>query len=617
MPGLRRLLRLLAIGFGRRSPHGPLILLAALLGGVAPVIIGLLTRIIVNSLTVHHPALGTPLLAAAGIGVATLCLALTPAISDFAVGSVSRRTRLFMQGQLFTAVNRLPGLTLFEEPASLDRLRIAQDVGETAPSQALQAAVTLGQGSITLVGFLVGLYLVAPVLGLVVVASAVPDILSQLTLARMRLRTQWRSAAHVRRRIFYAMLHLEEPAAREIRLFGFGSHLVARMQGELQDLNSLEAAVSRTQFRLLALSASAGAVAAGGGLLLAVVWTVQGRLMVGDIALYLAAVVGVQAGLGGMVQSLGLLFEAQGGYQHYESILQTPPDLTLSAQPQCVPELQHHIEFRDVWFRYGASAPWILEGVNLILPAKKTLAIVGVNGAGKTTLAKLLCRFYDPSVGSILWDGIDIRDFAVEALRTRLSASFQDYMCYDLTFKENIALGRIDDIGSPTAVQQAANAAAADVVAARLRNGYETQLSRIFMLGEEANDGTRLSGGEWQRVALARALMKKQAEVLILDEPGAGLDAQTEHSLDERLKRLSWHPTTLLIAHRLSSVRDCDQIAVLEDGRITEFGTHDDLISRAGTYCKLFRMQAGRFKDAPLARGTKLATYTKERSPVR
>ncbi len=594
MAQLRRLARLLRLGFGGPLTGGGILVLA-IVGGLAPVLIGLMIRTVIDSLAHHASTFDGPLLAAAGVVAATLSLAVIPAASDYCMGLVRWRTSLVMQGRLFHAINQLPGLKTFEDPLALDRLRIAQDAGALAPFQALQACLMLCQGVVTLVGFLIALCLIAPVLGLLVVASAVPDIAFQLVLSRMRLRNQWLSASHIRRRLFYAMLHLEEPAAREIRIFGFGAHLHRLMQDELARVNSLDQAVARRQLYFNVISAIVGALAAGSGLLLAVSWALRGQLAVGDIALYLAAVVAVQAGLSVTIQSMGQLTRAEGGFRHFEAVVDMPPDLTAKAPTKQMLPLTQQIEFSGVWFRYASGLPWILQGVDLVLPAHRTVALIGLNGAGKSTLAKLLCRFYDPDRGRITWDGVDIRRFPVEEFRARLSASFQDYMCYDFTLKQNIGLGQLSASDSMAAIERAAGAATADVIAERLPDGYDTMLSRTFMFGEDQRAGMLLSGGEWQRVALARALMKESADVLVLDEPGAGLDAQAEESLRERLQSLQWDPATLLIAHRMSTVRHADLIAVLAQGRIDEIGSHSELIARCGTYAELFQKQARGF----------------------
>jgi ATP-binding cassette subfamily B protein len=252
--------------------------------------------------------------------------------------------------------------------------------------------------------------------------------------------------------------------------------------------------------------------------------------------------------------------------------------------------LRTGIELRDVWFRYP-DGPWILRGVNVVIPYGRAIGLVGMNGSGKSTLVKLLCRFYEPQRGTILWDGRDIREFDVTGLRGRIGVTFQDYMIYDLSAAENIGVGDLPRLDDRAAIRQAARVAEVDEHLSGLARGYETLLSRAF-LDEDEITGNVLSGGQGQRVALARAVMRGQADLLILDEPSSGLDAEAEHQVHAALRRHRLGRTSLLISHRLSALRDADQIVVLRDGVVVERGRHAELIDRGGDYARLFSLQA-------------------------
>jgi ABC-type multidrug transport system fused ATPase/permease subunit len=274
------------------------------------------------------------------------------------------------------------------------------------------------------------------------------------------------------------------------------------------------------------------------------------------------------------------------------------------------------IAFEGVTFRYPGSAIDVLSGLDLTIPAGTSVAIVGENGAGKTTLVKLLGGLYQPVSGRITVDGTDLRDVDPRAWRRHVAAIFQDFVQYHLSARENVALGAPvapGTNGEPSADRRALEAAARKAgaleVIERLPRGWETILSRQYP------GGTDLSGGQWQRVALARALFAVNdssnrhatgANVLILDEPTANLDVRAEAALYERFLDITAGLTTIVISHRFSTVRRADRICVIEDGRIAESGTHDELLAAGGRYATMFRLQAGRFEDA-----------TNEREPER
>jgi ATP-binding cassette subfamily B protein len=258
------------------------------------------------------------------------------------------------------------------------------------------------------------------------------------------------------------------------------------------------------------------------------------------------------------------------------------------------------IEVRDVWFRYDADHPWVLRGVNMFIPHGASVALIGLNGAGKSTLVKLLCRMYDPQRGGIYWDGTDIRDVAPDELRRRIGTVFQDYMCYDLTAAENVGVGDLNRLDDREHIRNAAEHAGVHAKLTTLPRGYDTMLSRIFLDNADKDDpktGVVPSGGQWQRLALARGLMRADRDLLILDEPSSGLDAQAEYAVHSRLRAIRSGRTSLLISHRLGSIRDADVIFVLSEGCIVEQGTHRELMEAGGDYCRLFTLQGSGYRD--------------------
>lgn len=567
----------------------------ALGSGAVPVAVGLLVRLIVDDLVGKSATTLSLIGLGVGITVATLVGAWCQPVVVYGISTLRRTTTLSMQGRLFAAVAQNPGIRSFEDPAAMDRLRLAQVAGESAPSQALQSAVILIAAFVTLAGFLLSLAFIAPTLAAIVGVAALPDMAIQLSLGRLRLRTQQKTASHLRRQVFYTMLQSDEPAARELRLFGSWRYIHHRMQGELRTINSLELAVDRRQLVLELMSGSAGVVVAGGGLVLSILWVVRGSLSVGDIALYLSAVAGTQGSLAGIMQAIGQLTEAAGGFAQYESCVTARPDIAIASQPSALASLKLGLRLENVWFRYADHLPWILSGVTFEIPAKATVALVGRNGAGKSTIVKLLCRFYDPSQGRILWDGVDIREFDVIDLRSKISAVFQDFMCYDFTLSENIGIGDPSRMNQQSDIRSTAETVGLQEVAERLPDGYDTMLSRIFVTAEQERSGARLSGGEWQRVALARSFLRRDMELVVLDEPSAGLDAASEEALHARMVGLSHSHSTLLVTHKMGAARLADRIVVLRDGRVSDIGSHEELLGRSEIYSKLFRAQAAPF----------------------
>jgi ATP-binding cassette subfamily B protein len=246
-------------------------------------------------------------------------------------------------------------------------------------------------------------------------------------------------------------------------------------------------------------------------------------------------------------------------------------------------------EFRDVSFRYPGTSRLVLDRLNFSLLPGERVALIGENGEGKTTIVKLLTRLYDPTEGAIFLDGIDLREYDLEDLYREVGVIFQDFMRYELTARENIAVGRIEEIGDLDSIRMAARKSLADEVIARLAGGYEQMLGRRF------HEGVDLSGGEWQKLALARAYLR-DAQLLILDEPTAALDARSEFAVFQRFAELTQGKSALFISHRFSTVRMADRIVVLANGRIAEDGDHGQLMALGGRYAEMFEMQAASYR---------------------
>ncbi|MCX5207776.1 ABC transporter ATP-binding protein/permease [Kitasatospora sp. NBC_00240] len=533
-------------------------------------------------------------------------VAVVPQVLQYLQARLRRAVGLRAQLELHTAVDRFVGLGRFEDPRFVDRLRLAQQFGGSAPVDAAGSGIGLIGALVTLTGFLGTLALLGPWTAAAVLASGVPVLCAEFALSRRRAELNWTVGPVERRELFYAALLTNLQAAKEIRLFGIGRFLRDRMATERRTADAARQRMDRQELGVQAGLALLSAVVAGAGLLWAVAAARSGRIGIGDVTVLVAALPAVQGALAGLALELARAHQSALMFRHFTSVTRAPADLPVPARPRAVPPLRHAVELRDVWFRYGDRQPWILRGVDLVIPAGRSVGLAGLNGAGKSTLVKLLCRFYDPTRGQILWDGVDLRELCPRELRRRLGATFQDYMEYDLSARENIALGDLTALTDAGRIERAAELAGAHENLTGLPHGYDTLLSRIFFSEqdkEDAGTGLVLSGGQWQRLALARSLVRSDADLLILDEPSSGLDPEAEYAVHQRLRAHRAGRAGLLISHRLSALREADTIAVLEGGRITESGPHRDLVRRGGSYARLFALQAGGYGDLEGADG--------------
>ena len=299
------------------------------------------------------------------------------------------------------------------------------------------------------------------------------------------------------------------------------------------------------------------------------------------------ALPGVRLGLSQMLANLGEVYENSLFFQHLLNFLGQRATIAAPTSPRPLPDAAAYtLTLEDVSFTYPGAERAVFEHLDLELRAGETTALVGINGAGKTTLVKLLTRLYDPQDGRGLLNGVDIREFSPEAYRAALGAVLQDFMRYQLSARENIAVGRVGDADEERRLQEAARQASAAALIDSLPEGWDTLLGRQFHVR-----GQDLSGGQWQRVALARALYR-DAPILLLDEPTAALDAETEAELFSKYRELTHGRTTLLITHRFNTVRMADRIVVLEGGRVLEDGTHHELLAHEGRYAEMYQVQA-------------------------
>jgi ATP-binding cassette subfamily B protein len=481
-------------------------------------------------------------------------------------------------------------LEYYETPRYHDALHRAQQEGAYRSTRIVNGLVQVVQNSLALL--LMAAVLVSFHFGTAAVlfAAAVPGVLMRVRHARRTYESQ-RSQTHAERRAQYYHSMLTGTAhAKEVRLFGLGPLFRQRHRDLRLELRRRRLEVAGWRFRSDLVTQGSATVAVFGSFAFILYRAVLGALTVGDVVMYYHAFQRGQDFLKEILSGLAGLYEDHLFLANLYEFLDMERKVVEPPKPKRVPRpMRAGIVFDGVSFQYPTAPRKVLQDVALTIRPGEHVALVGANGSGKTTLVKLLCRLYDPAGGTITLDGIDIRDFATSALRREIAVVFQDWVAYHVSARDNIWFGDPHPDCDQRRIQQAARDAGADEVISRLRNGYETMLGNWFEAGEE------LSMGEWQKIALARGFVR-DAQIVILDEPSSFLDVQTEHQMFKRFRQLAAGRSTILISHRLSTVRMADCIYVLEDGRIAESGGHDELISRGGAYARLFETQARSYR---------------------
>jgi len=477
-------------------------------------------------------------------------------------------------------------LAFFEHPDFYDRLQNARRESGYKPVDLINDTFLIVQNSITLISFAVLLLRFSPWLVMILLAASIPAFIAETRFSEEGFRLLTRRAPETRQINYLSRLLTEDTSAKEIKLFNLGATLLTRYMTlfdkffrEDQSL-AVRRAVAGFGLGLIATLGFYGSYAW-------IVWhTVQGKISLGDMTLYLTLFRQGQSTFQAILSGVGSIYENNLFMANLFDFLGLKPQMSVAAQKQVLPvPLRRGIEFRGVGFRYPENEEWALHDINLTIRSGEKIALVGPNGAGKTTLIKLLTRLYDPTEGTILIDGIDIRELDPADLRQRIGVIFQDFVRYHLPACENIGFGQIEALDNMEQIIASARKSGAHAVVESLPEGYQTILGRWFHGGHE------LSVGQWQKIALARAFMR-DAEILVLDEPTASLDAETEYEIFRRFHELTVGKLAILISHRFSTVRMADRIVVIQEGRITEIGSHQDLLRQQGIYAHLFNMQA-------------------------
>jgi ATP-binding cassette, subfamily B, bacterial len=488
-------------------------------------------------------------------------------------------------------MNHAAGLDLqaYEDPIFYDRLERAR-VQATDRLVMIQAIGRLVQQAITTLTLSVSIMLFSPWLMLLLIAGVVPAFLGESHFAFLGYEKNFRQTP-VRRQLDYLrILGGSKEAAKELKLFGLRNFLRDRFTKLSDDIYKENVDLSRRKLVAGSMLSTLGTAGYYGAYVFVIWRTLAGALTIGSLTFLAGAIQQASSNIEQIFSTLAAIGDQALFLTDLLAFFEMKP--TIQSKPNALPiprPIRRGIEFRNVSFSYPGNARLILDEINFTLHTGERLALIGENGQGKTTIVKLITRLYDPSGGEILLDGVDLREYEIDDLHREIGVIFQDFMRYEMTARENIAVGRIEELNNLELIKGAARKSMADQTIGRLDFGYDQMLGRRF------EQGVDISGGEWQKVALARAYLR-DAQLLILDEPTASLDARSEFEVFHRFSELTAGKMALFISHRFSTVRSADRILVIENGKITEEGTHDQLAGLGGRYAEMFEMQASSYR---------------------
>jgi ATP-binding cassette subfamily B protein len=600
LSGLQRFLR--SIGRATRlvwsAAPGSTVASAALVAvqGMLPLLALYLLKLIVEGITAalgaaDAPSAGTalqPVFVLIGIAAAVAMLGVLTGSVAAVVGEAHSMRVADHRQDVLHAKSIEVDLAYYENSQYYDTLHRAQLEAPYRPARIAKGLIAVAQSALSLAAMAVLLLSLHWSVALVLFIAIVPEGLVHLKYANARYDWQRRRTPTDRHARYYNWMLTGSQHAQEIRLFGLGRSFLSRYRDLRERLRRENLALFRQKTTREFAAQAAATLAVFGAYGFIAVRTVQGGITLGDLVMYFTAFQRGQDYLRQLLRGVAGLYEDSLFLANFYEFLDLERKLVEPAAPRPVPRpLTRAIRFENVSFSYGSKQ--VLSDINLEIPAGATVALVGENGSGKTTLVKLLARLYDPCVGRITLDGIDLRDFTTTALRREISVIFQDYVRYNLTARENICFGNVDAAEDPARLALAAEFAGATELIRRLPRGFDTVLGKWF------DDGEELSVGEWQKIALARALLR-DAQVIVLDEPTSAMDATAEYEMFRRFHDVAAGRTAILISHRLSTVRMADRIFVVRGGRIVESGTHEQLLRGAGAYADLFTAQASGYR---------------------
>jgi len=480
-------------------------------------------------------------------------------------------------------------LTAYEDPVYYDRLERAR-VQATDRLVMIQSIGRLELQMITAIGWTVAVMLYSPWLMLLLVAAVLPAFMGETHFAFLGYAKNFRQTPIKRQLDYLRQAGATKEAAKELKLFNLSNFFTNRFAKLSDIVYEQDVDLARTR---LGICSVLSIISTGGyyGAYAYVIWkTLAGKWGIGTFYFLTAAIMNASSNIQQVLSTLSgiadqaLFLTDLLAFFEMKPTIQSKPNAISAPRP-----IRQGFEFRNVSFVYPGTERRVLNGLNFHLRPGERVALIGENGQGKTTIVKLITRLYDPTEGQVLLDGVDLREYDLEDLYREIGVIFQDFMRYEMTARENIAVGKIEEIENKPLLEQAAHKSLADEVVAKLGAGYEQMLGRRF------EGGVDLSGGEWQKIALARAYLR-DAQLLVLDEPTAALDARSEYQVFQRFAELTAGKMALFISHRFSTVRMADRIVVLENGNIAEEGTHEKLTRMGGRYAELFELQAASYR---------------------
>jgi ATP-binding cassette, subfamily B, bacterial len=485
-------------------------------------------------------------------------------------------------------------LTTYEDPIFYDRLERAR-VQATDRLAMIQQMGRLLQQSVTTLAFTALLLRSSPWLLLLMAAGVLPSFLGETHYAFLGYAKNFRQTPAKREMDYLRQVAGSREGAKELKLFGLSGFLTGRFREISQRICEENVALSRRKLFWGGSLALAGTLGYYGSYAFVIWRALHGAYSIGIFTLLTTAIQQASSNLqqafstASGIADQALFLTDLIAFFEMKPTLRSKPDALLAPRP-----IRTGFEFRNVSFIYPGTDRYILRDFNFVLAPGERIALIGENGEGKTTVVKLITRLYDVTEGQILLDGVDLRDYSIEDLHHEIGVIFQDFMRYEMTARENIVVGRVDGNGSLgpiglARIEEAARKSQASQVIRKLPERYDQMLGRRF------EGGVDLSTGEWQRMALARAYLR-DAQLLILDEPTAALDAKSELQVFERFAELTAGKMALLISHRFSTVRMVDRIVVLEGGKLVEEGTHVQLLASGGRYATMFEMQAASYR---------------------